>query len=130
MPNKHEEVWVCPLDDASNRSIAEVVQASDADFAFGVLVDGKPCNLIRVESGSVLRELRASRARGTVRFREVRQASLGARKRDVTIFTASPARPGRHTRKPTAQDLVVSGFIRDPAGILGHKNGRASRVRS
>lgn len=131
MSRKEEEVWVCPDDDISNRSIADAVQAGEEDFAFGVEVDGKPHNLIRVASASVLGELRAARANGTIGFREVRKASPGSPKRDVTFFTTSSARSRRHSRRQTAQDLVAAGVIRDPAGILSRaKNGPRARVRS
>jgi len=129
MSARQEEVWVHPLDSASNRSIADVVQAGDEDFAWGVLVDGKPCNLIRVQSASALRELRAAQANGTIQFREVRKASPGSAKRDVTAFTASAPRP-RGSRRLTAQRLVAAGVIHDPAGILARKNGTRTRVRS
>lgn len=116
MPTRHEEVWVHPLDSASNRSIADSVQASDEDFAWGVLVDGKPCNLIRVASESALRELRAARENGTIKFREVRKASPGSAKRDVTVFTTSAPRSRGYSRK-TVQALIASGVIR-PASTL------------
>lgn len=117
MPARQEEVWVHPLDEASNRSIAEAVQASEEDFSYGVPVDGKPCNLIRVVSESTLRELRAARSNGTINFREVRKASAGAQKRDVTPFTAGARRPARTRRGATVQQLLARGDVR-PASSL------------